>query len=203
MRILLTLAAISCVFAKPIVASNSADRRHHQVRRSLSFTPQNEYTLAEEYDLGDTKTLFRVDPPRVLKDGEDPAGSQRLFRMGEESDFGGSSPTITLLAKPTTIWRPKSGVSYQQARLRSLREKENEPVEWEETEILAPDIQDLHTIGQLARMTGNAYALPGHSNWYDIDLEWNTVSIELFGDSCSTLLMFSCSVHLSMIRASR
>jgi len=32
----------------------------------------------------------------------------------------------------------------------------------------------LHTLSQLARMTGNAYAQPGKSNWYEVDPAWNT-----------------------------
>jgi hypothetical protein len=59
--------------------------------------------------------------------------------------------------------------------LRSLQHSESVPVEWEEVQMLGPDVDDRHTLGQLARMTGNAYALPGQKNWYDIDEAWNTV----------------------------
>ncbi|KAH9981326.1 Alpha/Beta hydrolase protein [Lactifluus volemus] len=38
---------------------------------------------------------------------------------------------------------------------------------------LGPDVEDRHTLSQLARISGNAYALPGQSNWYDIDSAWN------------------------------
>jgi len=41
-------------------------------------------------------------------------------------------------------------------------------------EIEGPDIEDRLTLLELAKMTGNAYALPGHSNWYDLDDMWNT-----------------------------
>lgn len=86
-----------------------------------------------------------------------------------------SSSVVTLQAKPTTVYRPRSPAGFQHARLRSLRSEESEPVEWEEVHVLAPDIEDRHTLSQLARMTGNAYALPGRKNWYDIDAAWNTV----------------------------
>lgn len=42
--------------------------------------------------------------------------------------------------------------------------------------MLGPDIEDRHTLSQLARISGNAYALPGQKNWYDIDSAWNVVS---------------------------
>lgn len=86
-----------------------------------------------------------------------------------------SSSVVTLQAKPTTVYRPRSPAGFQHARLRSLRSEESEPVEWDEVHVLGPDIEDRHTLSQLARMTGNAYALPGRKNWYDIDAAWNTV----------------------------
>ena len=49
------------------------------------------------------------------------------------------------------------------------------PVEWEKVTVWGPDIEDKHTLGQLARMTANAYAMPGQSNWWDLDMIWNTV----------------------------
>ncbi|KAI0780663.1 alpha/beta-hydrolase [Trametes elegans] len=85
-----------------------------------------------------------------------------------------SHSLASLQARPTTVYRPRSAEAFQHARLRSLQSEENESVEWEEVQVLAPDIEDRHTLSQLARMTGNAYALPGQKNWYDIDRAWNT-----------------------------
>ena len=60
--------------------------------------------------------------------------------------------------------------------LRQVRlQPDIEEVEWEEVRLAGPYIEDKHTLSQLARMTGNAYALPGQKNWYDIDVTWNTV----------------------------
>ncbi|KIY43466.1 alpha/beta-hydrolase [Fistulina hepatica ATCC 64428] len=50
----------------------------------------------------------------------------------------------------------------------------SERVEWDLHDVVGPDIEDQHTLVQLARMSGNAYALPGRSNWYDIDPAWAT-----------------------------
>lgn len=88
-----------------------------------------------------------------------------------------TATALTLQATPTTVYRPRSVPAYQHARLRSLQSQESEAVEWEQVRVLAPDVQDKHTLSQLARMTGNAYALPGRPNWYEIDPAWNTVRI--------------------------
>jgi lipase ATG15 len=84
-------------------------------------------------------------------------------------------PDFALKARPTTVTRPRSNDILQQARLRSSRHGQCERVEWEEIDTTGPDIEDRHTLAQLARMTGNAYALPGQKNWYDVDPAWNSV----------------------------
>ena len=72
-------------------------------------------------------------------------------------------PSWTLKAVPTTVYRP-----------RFLQDLRNIP--WDPIEVLGPDIEDKHTLSQLARISGNAYALPGQKNWYDVDSAWNIVS---------------------------
>lgn len=86
-----------------------------------------------------------------------------------------SGTTYPLRARPTSVWRPRDPTALQHARWRSLHFQESEPVQWEVVETLGPDIEDKHTLSQLARMTGNAYAMPGQKNWYDVDEAWNTV----------------------------
>ncbi|KAF4615243.1 hypothetical protein D9613_002632 [Agrocybe pediades] len=78
-------------------------------------------------------------------------------------------------SRPTLLYRPRSLEVLHRNRLRSLRyaESDAEPVIWDPVEVEGPDVDDLHTLAQLARMAGNAYALPGHSNWYDVDPAWN------------------------------
>ncbi|KAJ6630610.1 Alpha/Beta hydrolase protein [Mycena sp. CBHHK59/15] len=85
-----------------------------------------------------------------------------------------STATVALKARPTTVYKPHSLDAFHRARWRSLNFGESEPLEWEPQDVLGPDVEDLHTLAQLARMTGNAYALPGKSNWYDVDPAWNT-----------------------------
>ena len=84
---------------------------------------------------------------------------------------------IAAQAKPTTVSRPRSLEALHGARLKSLIHAQSEPVEWDAVETLGPDIEDRHTLVQLARMAGDAYSLPGSSNWYDVDDVWNTVRV--------------------------
>lgn len=86
-------------------------------------------------------------------------------------------PAISLKARPTTVYRPKSLDAHEHARLRSLLHAETEPIEWEQMVVSGPDIEDRHTLSQLARMTANAYQLPGHKNWYDLDSSWNVNAV--------------------------
>ncbi|KAG6832076.1 hypothetical protein H0H92_005498 [Tricholoma furcatifolium] len=79
----------------------------------------------------------------------------------------------TLKTRPTKVFRPRSLEALHRARLRSLHEQQSEEVEWDELTVDGPDVENIHTLGQLARMSGNAYALPGQKNWYDIDRAWN------------------------------
>ncbi|GAA5934891.1 lipase family protein [Sporobolomyces koalae] len=46
-------------------------------------------------------------------------------------------------------------------------------LEWNETEIEAPDTSDVDTLAALGKMTSNAYTTPDASGWYDIGGGWN------------------------------
>ena len=83
--------------------------------------------------------------------------------------------------KPTTVYRPRSLDAFHRARLLSLRHAQSEvdPVEWDTLEVEGPDIGNLNTLIQLARMSANAYALPGQKNWYEVDAAWNKVSSQV------------------------
>ncbi|KIM48735.1 hypothetical protein M413DRAFT_437912 [Hebeloma cylindrosporum] len=86
------------------------------------------------------------------------------------------STSVVLRSRPTTVYRPRSLDTLHRTRLRSLQHSESEPEElvWDLVPVEGPDVGDLHTLAQLARMSGNAYALPGQKNWYEVDQAWNT-----------------------------
>ncbi|KZS91144.1 alpha/beta-hydrolase [Sistotremastrum niveocremeum HHB9708] len=74
------------------------------------------------------------------------------------------------------IQRPRSPSAFQEARRKSFYDAQSAVLDWDEVEILGPNITDKYTLSQLARMSGNAYALPEQSNWWDIDEKWNRSS---------------------------
>ncbi|KAI0705870.1 Alpha/Beta hydrolase protein [Cytidiella melzeri] len=140
--------------------SEQVDREAAQATR-----PSITFSLKQQYNLQDTRSLF---------DGDLGTDQSRFSVTNVVDEAFAATPAITLQAKPTSVWRPRDPQVLQHARLRSLRHSESVPVEWEAVDLLGPDVEDRHTLGQLARMTGNAYALPGQKNWYDIDEAWNT-----------------------------
>ena len=83
----------------------------------------------------------------------------------------GDDRVTALRTRPTVVYRPRSIDRFMDAR----RNPEAGAVEWDERTIEGPDIEDRHTLQQLAMMSGNAYALPGQKNWYDLDEVWNQV----------------------------
>lgn len=86
-------------------------------------------------------------------------------------------PIGTLRTRSTTVYRPKSLEAVHHARHRSLNFEESVKVDWEPVEVAGPDVTDRHTLAQLARMSGNAYALPGQKNWYEVDRAWSIVRL--------------------------
>ncbi|KAJ7582954.1 alpha/beta-hydrolase [Mycena floridula] len=80
----------------------------------------------------------------------------------------------SLKSRPIVLHRPRSQEAFRSARLRSLHFAQSEKVEWDLVDVQGPDVDDIHTLAQLARMAGNAYALPGQKTWYDVDPSWTT-----------------------------
>lgn len=177
------LTKATCIIASitSFVGAHPADSE----RPTVSFVPHDEYRLSRSFDHSNAQSFFDVHP------------TYESEVSAESSSSSGPTRTqYTLRARPTTVYRPTSNVLYEAARLRSLHRLESQPIDWEPVETLGPDVEDQHTLGQLARMTGNAYALPGQKNWYDMDKAWNTVrSIEL---SRVLRLSYSENIELSV-----
>jgi hypothetical protein len=108
-------------------------------------------------------------------------------------------PSPILKARPTTVYRPRSLEALHRTRLRSLyhAQSELEPVIWDPVKISGPDIEDLHTLAQLSRMSANAYALPpDRKNWFELDDAWNSVRSSAVLN-LSYLLILHCRIfHL-------
>jgi lipase ATG15 len=83
---------------------------------------------------------------------------------------------LAFKTNPITVYRPKDSFAVQLARRSSLLFQQCGSIEWDPFVVPAPDVHDKHTLSQLARMAGNAYAGGSNgSNWYDLDPEWSTV----------------------------
>ena len=123
--------------------------------RDISFTAQQQLDLEHQYA----------------------AQNLEEIQFTPSETYNLPSTSARLLSRPTTVYRPRSLEILHRARLRSLQHAESDAEQplWDPVVVQGPDVEDLHTLAQLARMAGNAYALPGHKNWYDVDQAWNRV----------------------------
>ncbi|KAL6301362.1 alpha/beta-hydrolase [Sparassis latifolia] len=81
----------------------------------------------------------------------------------------------TVQTQITKSVRPSSFAAFSRARARSIQYRESESIDWDEEEVLAPDVQSRLTLLELAKMTNNAYLTePGDSGWYNLSGAWNT-----------------------------
>lgn len=100
---------------------------------------------------------------------------RNVLRFNVHDRDGNLYASPTLRTRRMTVYKPKSIDQFMHSRWSSIRDDVSEPVEWVPSEVDGPDIENRHTLQHLARMSGNAYALPGQKNWYEIDEAWNTV----------------------------
>lgn len=107
----------------------------------------------------------------------------------------GYSPAQSLRLTPRIGQRPNDHAAFQAKRRSNFYSKQAKAqgrlwtqsemrdmelasaLEWDEVEVLVPDVEDPETVGNLARMSSNAYRTPDKpENWYDLTQGWNTVS---------------------------
>ncbi|KIM40554.1 hypothetical protein M413DRAFT_445993 [Hebeloma cylindrosporum] len=90
------------------------------------------------------------------------------------SDTSGSTKSsYSVRSRLGKTYRPSSFAAHERARLRSLRFGENEWLDWDEEEIIGPDVESRETLLELAKMTNNAYVDPNDPAWYDLGDGWN------------------------------
>jgi hypothetical protein len=65
--------------------------------------------------------------------------------------------------------------------------------DWEEKQILGPDVERRETLLQLAKMSNNAYVMPNDSAWYDLGNSWTPV-IKNDYPHCPTIEDYSIDV---------
>lgn len=83
-----------------------------------------------------------------------------------------------LKTRRTSVHKPRSQDAFHRARLRSRRHDQTEVLEWEDDEVLGPDVEDRETILQLAKMTNNAYVERGDATWYNLSDVWRNVRVD-------------------------
>jgi len=101
-----------------------------------------------------------------------------LLQIHALSDTSGSTKaTYSLQTSLIKTHKPSSFASFSNARLRSLQFGENEWVDWEEDEIMGPNVESRETLLELAKMTNNAYLEPNETGWYELNGTWNIVRV--------------------------
>lgn len=113
-------------------------------------------------------SVFSSKPRTVFQDV--PESSASLYAT---QALSGSIPTRRL-----RVNRPSSHEAFMAARQRSLRFQETAALDWDQDEVLAPDVTKRETLLLLAKMTSNSYyAKPGTAGWYALGDDWNVVSL--------------------------
>ena len=51
-------------------------------------------------------------------------------------------------------------------------------LDWDEEEIVGPDVESRETLLALAKMTSNAYLQPDDKEWYPLGKNWTTVRLQ-------------------------
>lgn len=70
--------------------------------------------------------------------------------------------------------RPPSFAEVTRARQMSMR-GQSAALDWEEEDVLGPDVTLRETLLLLAKMTSDSYFVPGDKGWYNLTEEWNVV----------------------------
>ena len=86
-----------------------------------------------------------------------------------------ASEEYTLDTRIIQSYQPPSLDSINDARYQSMRFGKSAVMDWDEDEIVGPDIENRETLLELAKMTSNAYLPPDDEGWYTLGENWTTV----------------------------
>jgi lipase ATG15 len=137
-------------------------RRHNDVLPTLTFELRHLHAVSSS----SARVLFSD------------VSSSELLQIHALSDTSGSTKaTYSLQTSLIKTHKPSSFASFSNARLRSLQFGENEWVDWEEDEIMGPNVESRETLLELAKMTNNAYLEPNETGWYELNGTWNVVRV--------------------------
>ncbi|KAJ3547454.1 hypothetical protein NMY22_g1643 [Coprinellus aureogranulatus] len=85
-----------------------------------------------------------------------------------------SSSLYTIPTRHLTTYRPPSFAEHAAARVLSAKFGQSAWLNWEEEEIVAPDVDKRETLLLLAKMANDAYVEPSDPAWYELPGGWNT-----------------------------
>lgn len=102
------------------------------------------------------------------------SSSAHLLRTISERAWRPSSPHAYQAARRSSYYTPRAKrLGRPLTALEQLDADRAAELEWEEDEIVVPDVGDVWTLRQLAIMSNNAYTQPGE--WWELDKPWNVV----------------------------
>ena len=137
-------------------------------------------------------------PPQILfNDVLIPSPPSLTNPRSEDYTAAGFNPA-RLRTRKQRVARPKSNNAYQVAR----KARKND-IEWDEDEVVMPDVEHRETLLEMAMITGDAYALPGSKSWYDLDARWNSVRRSLSLLLCSQALIDTAELSIWLGRRRR
>lgn len=98
--------------------------------------------------------------------------------ISQSNDLTSSSYNTPYYARTKSMKssRPTSYDAFARARSLSRIHRQSAILDWDEEEIIGPDVESRDTLVVLAKMTNDAYLQPSESGWYDLGSEWNVVS---------------------------
>lgn len=93
----------------------------------------------------------------------------------QHSSFHPDSQPLSIPIAPVRTARPPSTAAFLEAQALSMR-GQSTTLDWEEDDIMGPDVSKRETLLLLAKMTSNAYFEPDTDGWYNLTDEWDVVS---------------------------
>lgn len=85
-----------------------------------------------------------------------------------------ASEEYALDTKLMPTYRPPSFDILNNARYRSVKFGQSTPLDWDEGEVVGPNVESRETLLLLAKMTNNAYIQPEDKEWYPLGGNWTT-----------------------------
>ena len=94
-----------------------------------------------------------------------------------------ASEEYTVDTRLLSSYRPPSFDAVRNARHRSMKYGQSTLLDWDEEEIVGPDVESRQALLTLAKMTSNAYLQPDDKEWYPLGKNWSTVRPQSFARS--------------------